>query len=155
VNIFRFVDPANTASVRLDLNNPAQWLVGEGLDLGGDDPELTLLEQRPYNGAELASVFLPPVGMTVPLILMPQANAAAIETAVNALNAELARTVNAIDYRPSDLSGTDWIIDTFRSPRISVHNGERRVNQWKKRDGKLFVLTIFRQPEFRTRGAMI
>jgi hypothetical protein len=156
MDIFRFVDPATPSTIRLNLNNQSQWLVGQGLDLGGDEPTLKFLHQSPHVGSELASVDLATVTMTVPLILMPQATAADIETAVNALNTELARLNNCIEYRPTGItSGATWLIDTFRAPKISVHDGAQRPSQWMKKDGKLFVINIIRQPALRQRGTMI
>jgi len=113
------------------------------------------IHQRGYDGVELADAWYDVVTMTIPLIMMPQSTAAAIETLMNSLNTELARPNNGIEYLGDELSGSSWILDTFASDKVSVHHGEQIRAPWKKREGMLFELHIDRQPVMRVRGTLI
>jgi len=153
--IFRFVDPVTPATVRLNLRNRSGWYLGEGLDLGGKTSVRKFLRQDGVSGAELASAWQDVTQMVVPLILTPQATAAAMESLITQLNTELERLTNCIEYMPDGLSGTSWLIDTFQTDSISSQHGDRRPSQWLKLDGDLHVLQIDRQPTMRGRGTGI
>jgi len=157
MNEFRFCDPANTATTRLNLL-ASPWTVGEGLVLGGDEPVIKVLQQPPWDGVEIASVWSGGlITMAIPLVLYKAGGmtVAEIEAAMSALNTELRRPTNAIAYRPSDVTGAAWIIDTVRSAQVSLQDGEARASQWKKRDGRRIVINVMRQPIMRGRGVMI
>jgi hypothetical protein len=154
VQIFRFID--DVGAVRLDLNDVTGWALGRGFDLGVRALERTWLSQPPYDGATLASSWAPPVEMVVPLVLMPQANAAAIRTKFNALKTELDRPVNIIEFRePTDT--LSYYIDTFRADVPSlVARGIDAPNMYLGlRQVGPFVLSITRLPDLRGAGTMI
>lgn len=156
MQIFRFVDPANTATVRLNLVDPTGWQLGRGFDLGARRLERVWLTQSPFDGATLASTFAPPVKMTVPLVLMPQADAATIRSKFNLLKTELDRPTNAIEMRePSD--STSFIIDTFRADVPSLaHHGFDAPNMFLALQSiGPFVIEMDRLPDLRGAGAMI
>lgn len=157
--LFRFVDPSS-GSVRLDMRNRSGWYLGEGLDLGRKQITHKWLSQDGVDGAELASSWADIVQMTVPLILTPQATSGAIETLMNALNTELRRATNGIEYLPDGLTGswganTTWLINTYRADEVSLQDGQGG-SQWVRRTGKMLIpLTIFRQPDFARRGLIV
>jgi hypothetical protein len=155
VQIFRFVDPS-TLAVRLNLLDAAGWQLGRGLDLGARRLERVWLTQAPYDGGTLATSFAPPVRMQVPLVLMPQADAATVRAKFNLLKTELDRATNAIEMRePND--STSFIIDTFRADVPSLaHHGFDAPNMFLAyRSVGPFILEIDRLPDLRGAGAMI
>jgi hypothetical protein len=152
--VFRFVDPG-TQALRLELLNRSGWYLGEGMSIGRTAASQKFLSQPGVDGVEMADAwFGSPVTMTIPLILTPQASASAMETLVNALNTELARDTNCIAYLPDDLTGNNFLIDTFKSELVSLHQGAKRRSPWVGHDGTLVVVQIERQPLFRGRGTM-
>lgn len=154
MQIFRFIDP-DTLAVRLDLNDPHGWLLGEGLDLGRKAVTKRWLSQEGVDGAEMAGSWHEIVQMPrVPLILMNQATAGDMETLIHQLNAELGRPQNCIEALPNGLdpaSGT-YYIDTYMADEVSSYDGEERRTPWLEKGAKLFVLQIDRKPDMRGRG---
>jgi hypothetical protein len=156
VQIFRFVDPVTTTTVRLNLVDPTGWQLGRGFDLGARRLERVWLTQPPYDGGTLASSFAPPVKMVVPLVLMPQVDAATVRAKYNLLKTELDRPVNAIEMRePND--STSFIIDTFRAdvPSLAHHAFDAPNMFLSFRSIGPFILEIDRMPDLRGAGLMI
>lgn len=152
---FRFVS-ADGSQVLLDLNDTTGWTLGRGFDLGTRTLERTWLSQPPYDGATLASAWAPVVEMRVPLILMPQASAAAIRTKFLALKTELDRPVNVIEFRePTDTAS--YYIDTFRAdvPSLAARGVDAPNMYLGLRSIGPFVLSISRLPDLRGAGLMI
>lgn len=152
---FRFVDPANLSTVRLDLNSTTGWMLARGLDLGIVTTEKTWLMQPPYDGATLASSYRPPVRMKVPLLMTPQASTSAMKTLYEALVTELDRTSNAIEFRPVGES-TSWIIDTYRADIPSLMKGDFAPMAFVlKQTTTILTLEIDRAPQLRQAGTYI
>jgi len=154
--IMRFVDPDNTATIRLDLRTSTGWYVGEGTDIGRPNVIRKTLAQDGVDGAEVAATWHEGlVSMAFELILRPQANAAAMETLVNALNTELLRTKNGIEYLPHGLTGTTWILDTVRSQPIVLQEGDGYSPYVRPQNAHMVNFTIDRQPVVRGRSATL
>jgi hypothetical protein len=149
--IFRFITEPST--VELDMRNLSGWYVAEGLDIGGTRAIRKYLKQDGVDGAELVKTWRDIVTMTVPLILTPQADANAMETLLNDLNAELRKDTNVIEYLPHGLTGTSYLIDTFRADEVSLADGQSIRVPWSRPgNGVLITIHIERQPTFRGRG---
>ena len=149
MQIFRFVDENNI--VRLNLNDLNGWMLGRGFELGTRRLERTWLTQAPYDGATLASSFAPPVRMLVPLILMPQPNAATIRQKYNLLKNELDRPTNIIEFRePGDTES--FFIDTFKADVPSLaHRGFNAPNMFLAGQSiGPFVVEMERMPNLRS-----
>lgn len=152
--ILRFEDDAGVT--RLNLNTTTGFELGEGLDLGDDELQTTWLSQPPYPGAAQAATHRPIVVMTIPLLLLPQASFAAMETLKEALDAELDRVTNIIRFQP-DGAAAAWLIDTYRAPRPSLYRGQGSIIPSNARlyDPQPITLQIPRFPEMRNAGAFI
>jgi hypothetical protein len=152
---FRIVDPANHATVRLDLNLSTGWMLGRGLDIGAAQISRVYLVQPPYDGATLAASFRQPVTMKVPLLMTPQTTAANMQTLFNNLATELDRTVNCIEYRPLGL-GSSYFIDTYRSTIPSLHKGDFAPNPFAlMQTTSILTLEIDRSPILTGAGSYI
>lgn len=153
MKIFRWVDPG-TLAVRLDMNLKTGIYLGEGADVGGKPVTYKWLSQEGIDGAELASSWHDIVTMTIPLVITPQATAAAMETLINALNVELDRATNAIEMMPDDLTGTSYIMDTYRANQVSMHQGLVRRSPWKVKFAYV-AIEVPRKPDMRGRGLIV
>jgi len=152
--IFRFITEPST--VNLDMRSATGWYVGEGLDLGGSNVVKKFLKQDGVDGAELAKSWLDIVTMTIPLVMLPQANATAIKALVDALNAELRKPLNVIEYLPHGITGTAFLLDTFRANEISLADGQKVFVPWSRPgNGYIITLSVDRQPVMRGGGVMI
>ena len=152
--IFRFITEPST--VNLDMRSTTGWYVSEGLDIGGTNVVKKFLKQDGVNGAELARSWLDIVTMSVPLVLMPQANAAAMKTLLDSLNVELRKPTNVIEYLPHGITATAFLMDTFRANEVSLADGQRvRVPWARPGEGYLISLVIDRQPVMRGGGVVI
>jgi len=152
--ILRFITEPST--VNLDLRNSSGWYVGEGLDLGGIEKTRKYLRQEGVDGAELAKSWANVVQMTIPLILTAQANSSAMLSLLDALNTELRKTTNVLEYLPHGLTGTTYLMDTFEADEVSLADGQRVRTPWVTPGyGYLIVVRIDRQPNMRGRGIVV
>ena len=152
--IFRFITEPST--VNLDMRSATGWYVAEGLDIGGTKAIKKFLKADGVDGAELAKSWLDIVTMTIPLMLLPQANAAAQLALLNSLNAELRKPTNVIEYLPHGITATAYLMDTFRADEVSLADGQKVFVPWS-RPGNAYMITlsIERQPTMRGGGTIV
>lgn len=152
--IFRFTS-FDGGTIRLDLNDPAGWMLARGFELGTRRLERTYIAQPPYAGAVLATSYAPPVKMIVPLLLQQQASVAAVRTKLTQLQTELLRETNTIEMRePNDTAS--FFIDTFKADVPSIHHAVDAPNQFLFRATISPIVVEFdRLPDLRGAGAMV
>ena len=122
--VLRFED--SLGNVRLDLNTTTGFALGEGLDLGTNDLEESWLSMMPYPGAVLAASRRAVAKMFIPLLLLPQANYAAMEALMFSLQDELDRATNILRFQP-DGAAAAVVYNTFRAPQPSLFRGQESI----------------------------
>lgn len=121
---FRFVDPQATSTVRLDLNDGVTWALAQGLDFGvADLASEGSISAPPYPGDIEYGLRRARREMQVPLCCLARGTDA-ILAAFNALNTELDRAANAIEWKPHGSSGASQFLDTYRAPLVSPFRGQ-------------------------------
>jgi hypothetical protein len=146
-SVLRFEDGAGV--LRLDLNSATGFQFARGFDLGTVDIEHTWLSASPHPGAISASARRPIAEMQLPLLLMPQANFAAMQALWTALAVELDRDTNIIKWQP-DGAAAPWYIDTYRAAIPSLIRGQDAPPVWSLLlDPQEIPLVIPRKPILR------
>lgn len=148
-------NPATGYPLRLDLNDPAGFVLTQGLDLGEPPLEQSWLSQTPHAGALLTAAREDITTMTVPVWLSKQSSWATLQALLLTLRTELTRTMNVLEYRPVGATSS-FFIDTYRSPVPSLFRGQASPTPAiYLHDTQPMPLTIYRHPVMRGAAAHI
>lgn len=119
--ILRCVDPTSPTSVRLNLVDGTSFIGGRGLDIGTVGVNRSWIRNTP------TGEWRGPVMMRVPLIIPRQANWAAIQALKTALNTELDRKKNGLEFRP-DGAAASWVFLTYMAEIPPIFRGQDAVD---------------------------
>lgn len=123
--LWKILDHDDETTVLVDLNTETGFQVGEGADIGKPGIRRTSLQQGGIDGEDVVRSDLANTVVTLPLIIVAQADIAAVDALYASLLAAVDRQRFTLEFRPKGAS-TSFLMDCFRAAPPSLYRGQRK-----------------------------